>query len=83
MPRQTTYAVQIFERRGERIFRGERLPATRAGETIKAAAAMVPVIPFAAALHLVSDEDGRLWTSTVIGSFGETPTDLAQSMLDG
>lgn len=83
MPKHTTYAVQVFTLRDGRIARCRRITATSAYDAINTAAATVPTVPFPAALSLFSDEEGRVWTTTVIGSFGETPEDFAESMLDG
>lgn len=83
MPIQTTYAVQVFTWQDGRVARGKRIPATSAYDAINTAAAMIPTVPFAAALCLVTDETGQAWTTTVMGSFGEMPADFADSMLNG
>ena len=83
MPSRTTYAVQVFTWQDGRLARGKRILAMSAYEAINTAAALVPTVPFSAALRLTADEEGDAWTITMIGSFGETPKDFAASMLDG
>ncbi len=76
-----TYWVQVFERAEGRVVPSRRIPVSGQAEARATAAAMFPTVPAAAALCLVSDDDGRICTTTIIAAFGDVPHDYPETLL--
>ncbi len=82
MPIRTTYAVRVFERSGARLASGKRVAAATMVSACHMAQALAAKHVGAVALRIVTDDEGRHPTATVVGKFGEIPDNFVEGMLD-
>lgn len=84
MALKTTYLVQPFEIHRKRLRPARQEPATTEFGACKKAEALSARMPGAAALKIVADDEkGELEGVTILGLWGEVPSDFAESLQGG